>query len=307
MKKTLSISVCVPAYNEGKNIENILQALVSQQTQRIHINKIIIVSSASTDETDTIVDQYAQKYSNVVLLRQNQRRGKASAINAALSIISDEVVVIESADTIPDPDCIEKLCAPFTIEKKLGMVGGAPHPINDKNTFLGYIIHAWWWFHRHIPRFGEIIAYRNILQHISSTTAVDEAYIQAKIVKLNYKVRHIDTAIVRNKGAETVGDLIKQRRRVMNGHARLFNEEHVKIDNMTRSSLHLLFFEYQLHSLKEVCWLIGGILIEIFARILGAYDYYIVGINPFVWDIAKSTKEFSLGVATEEEEEESQG
>jgi glycosyltransferase involved in cell wall biosynthesis len=110
MKKTLSISVCVPAYNEGKNIENILQALVSQQTQRIHINKIIIVSSASTDETDTIVDQYAQKYSNVVLLRQNQRRGKASAINAALSIISDEVVVIESADTIPDPDCIGDYC-----------------------------------------------------------------------------------------------------------------------------------------------------------------------------------------------------
>jgi len=299
MINKLSVSICVPAFNEGKNIENILQALVEQKTENVHINKIVVVSSASTDETDSIAERFAQGYSNVFLIRQNERKGKASAINAALGVISDDVIIIESADTVPDPDCIENLCAPFITDKKLGMVGGAPHPINDKNTFLGYIIHSWWWFHRNIPRFGEIIAYRNVLPRISTTTAVDEAYIQAKIVKMKYKVMHIDSAIVRNKGAETIGDLIKQRRRVMNGHARLFNEEHVKIDNMTRSSLHLLLFEYQLHSLKEACWLIGGILIEMYARTLGAYDYYIAGKNPFVWDIAKSTKNFAFEGAKE--------
>jgi biofilm PGA synthesis N-glycosyltransferase PgaC len=299
MINKLSISICVPAYNEGKNIEQILHALVEQRTQFIHINKIVVVSSASTDETDSIVEQFAHKYSYIFLIRQRERKGKASAINAGLGIISDDIVVIESADTVPDSDCIEHLCTPFIKEKKLGMVGGAPHPVNDKNTFLGYIIHSWWWFHRHIPRFGEIIAYRNVLQRISTTTAVDEAYIQAKMIKLNYKIKHIDSAIVRNKGAETIGDLIKQRRRVMNGHARLFNEEHVKINNMTKSSLHLLLFEYQLHSLKEACWLIGGILIEMYARLLGGYDYYIAGKNPFVWDIAKSTKDFALEIAEE--------
>ncbi|HSX10038.1 MAG TPA: glycosyltransferase family 2 protein [Candidatus Saccharimonadales bacterium] len=299
MNNELSVSICVPAYNEGKNIENILQALVNQRTQHIHINKIVVVSSASTDETDSIVEHFTQEYSHIFLIRQPERKGKASAINAGLGIISDDVVVIESADTVPDPDCIEQLCIPFMKDKKLGMVGGAPHPINDKNTFLGYIIHSWWWFHRNIPRFGEIIAYRNILSHIDTTTAVDEAFIQAKMVKMNYKVRHIDSAIVRNKGAETLGDLIKQRRRVMNGHARLYDEEHVKINNMTRSSLHLLLFEYQLHSLKEACWLIGGILVEMFARVLGGYDYYIAKKNPFVWDIAKSTKDFAIELAEE--------
>lgn len=292
--KTLSISVCVPAYNEGKNIKNILQALLEQKTKRIQINKIVVVSSASTDKTDDIVERFTQKYRQVVLLRQSERRGKASAINAGLDIISDDVVVIESADTVPDPDCIEKLCVPFITHKKLGMVGGAPHPVNDKNTFLGYIIHTWWWFHRNIPRFGEIIAYRNVLPRISTTTAVDEAYIQAKMVQMNSEVRHIDTAIVRNKGAETISDLIMQRRRVMNGHERLFHKEHIKIGSMTRSSLYLLFFKFQLHNLKEACWLIGGILIELFSRLLGAYDYYVVGKNPFIWDIAKSTKKFSL-------------
>lgn len=302
MKHKLSVSICVPAYNEGKNIKYILDALVKQETHLIKINKIVVVSSASTDETDSIVKGFALKYPKVILIKQPERNGKASAINAGLRIISDEIVVIESADTIPEKSCIEKLCLPFLSDKKLGMVGGAPHPVNDRNTFLGYIIHAWWWFHRNIPRFGEIIAYRNILPQISTTTAVDEAYIQAKMVKMNYKIVHIDSAIVKNKGAETVSDLIKQRRRVMNGHARLFNEEHVKINNMTKSSLHLLLFRYQLHSLKEVFWLIGGIIIEIYARMLGLYDCYITRENPFVWDIAKTTKEFALDFADGEQE-----
>jgi cellulose synthase/poly-beta-1,6-N-acetylglucosamine synthase-like glycosyltransferase len=299
----LSISICVPAFNEEKNIKQILDALLMQETQRIIINKIIIASSASTDNTDAIVEQFSKQYPQIVLIKQQQRQGKASAINACLNIIFDEILVIESADTIPDRKCIENLCLPFLYDKQIGMVGGAPHPVNDPNTFLGYIIHAWWWFHCNIPRFGEIIAYRNILPEINKTTAVDEAYIQAKMVQMNYKIVHVDSAIVRNKGAETIRDLIMQRRRVMNGHARLFNEEHIKIDNMTKSSLHLLLFTYQMNSIKEFFWLIGGILIEIYARFLGFCDYHISGKNPFIWDIASSTKNLAFERVVSEKEE----
>jgi len=26
------------------------------------------------------------------------------------------------------------------------MTGGAPIPVNDPHTFLGFIVHTWWWF-----------------------------------------------------------------------------------------------------------------------------------------------------------------
>ncbi len=162
--------------------------------------------------------------------------------------------------------------------------------MNDRNTFLGYIIHSWWWFHRNIPRFGEIIAYRNVLDTISETTAVDEAYIQAKIVQMNLKAVHVDTAVVHNKGAENITDLIKQRRRVFNGHSRLHQEENIKIGNMTKSSLRLLLFKYKINNLKELCWLFGGIGVETLARILGFYDMRVTKRNPFIWDTAHSTK-----------------
>jgi len=286
----VSVSICIPAYNEEKNIRKILSGLIHQKTDQVLINKIIVISSASTDNTDLIVSEYAKKDNRIILHRQKNREGKAAAINIFLKMVDDPIVVIESADTIPNEDTIENLCRPMIENPEIGMTGGAPIPVNDRNTFLGYVIHTWWWFHRNIPRFGEIIAYRNILDNISHTTAVDEAYIQAKIIQLNLKVVHIEKAIVYNKGAETVKDLIKQRRRVFNGHARLHKEENIKINNMTKSSLKLLLFKYQIHSLKELIWLFGGILVEMFAQCLGYYDMKISKRNPFIWDTAVSTK-----------------
>jgi len=300
MNNKLSVSICIPAYNESKNIKRILNALHWQITNKIIINKIVVVSSGSTDDTNEIVQECCDKYPNIYLIREPTRNGKASAINEFLKVVDDEVVVIESADTIPDMDTIEKLCEPFLKDEKIGMTGGAPIPVNDSNTFLGYVIHAWWWFHRNIPRFGEIIAYRNILQDISPTTAVDEAYTQAKLIQQGYKIAHIDEAIVRNKGPETIKDLIKQRRRIFNGHARLYAEEKVKINNMTKSSIKLLLFKYEIHNFKHLFWFLGGIAIEIYARFLGAYDMKYKKINPFVWDTATTTKNLTQEIKKEE-------
>jgi cellulose synthase/poly-beta-1,6-N-acetylglucosamine synthase-like glycosyltransferase len=284
------VAICVPAYNEENNIEKLLSGLLSQKTFHIDITKIIVVSSASTDKTDYLVEQFCIRDNRILLIKQKVREGKASAINAFLKLADEPIVVIQSADTIPQEDTIENLCLPMIHNPKVGMTGGAPFPVNDPNTFLGYIIHAWWWFHRNIPRFGEIIAYRNILDRISHATAVDEAFIQAKIIQNGLKVVYVDTAIVLNKGAETISDLIKQRRRVYNGHARLHKGENIKIDNMTKSSVKLLLFKYKIKNFKEFTWLLAGIFIEAYAQGLGWYDLKISKKNPFIWDTASSTK-----------------
>lgn len=289
-KNKLSVSICVPAYNEAANIRNILEGLSHQKLTDIHINKIVVVSSGSTDNTAEIVEEFMQKNPRLTLINEPSRNGKAAAINEFLSVVDDPVVVIQSSDTIPVEDTIELLCAPFIRDEKIGMTGGAPIPLNDPNTCLGYIIHSWWWFHRNIPRFGEIVAFRNNIGKISAKTAVDEAYIQAKMIQNGYKVVHIDEAIVRNKGADNLGDLIKQRRRIFNGHSRLYREENVKIDNMTKSSLHLLLFKYKMEHPKQAVWLLCGIAIEFYARILGAMDMHLSKKNPITWDIATSTK-----------------
>lgn len=293
----LSVSICIPAYNEGKNIKNIIHGILRQKTERIFINKIVVVCSGCTDDTARIAETFTRKDPGISVIREPKRNGKATAINKFLTFVDDPVVVVESADTVPYRHCIEELCAPFLTRPTLGMTGGAPIPVNDRNTFLGYIIHAWWWFHRNIPRFGEIIAFRNILSGVSPTTAVDEAYIQARMIKRGYEVVHVDSARIRNKGPEKLSDLIRQRRRIFNGHARLAREQNVKIDNMTKSSLSLLLFKYKMHSFKEVVWLLGGFALEFWARILGYIDCNIKHVNPFIWKTAKTTKNLDIDEA----------
>lgn len=291
-QKTLSASICLPAYNEEKNIGELLKKLANQKTNHINIEKIVVVSSASTDKTDEIVKSYEKKHpGKVKLIREKERNGKASAINTFLQDAKEDVVVIQSADTLPMENTIEQLCLPFLMDENIGMTGGAPIPVNNKNTFLGYVIHTWWWFHRNIPRFGEIIAFRNIIEEVSPRTAVDEAYIQAKFAQMGHKIVHVDEARVFNKGSESISDIIKQRRRIYNGHTRLQKEEHVHISHMTKSGIKLLLCNYKMYGPTQLLWLVGGMGIEITANILGRYDKYVNKVNPVAWDVAKSTKD----------------
>ena len=42
--------------------------------------------------------------------------------------------------------------------------------------------------------------------------------------------------------------------------------------------------------MKENVWIVGAVCIEALCRVLGAYDFYLKKKNPYIWDIADSTK-----------------
>jgi len=100
-----------------KNIGGLLESLIKQKTNQIAIKKIVIVSSGSTDSTDTIVKKFSLVHKEIILLKENKRSGKAAAINCFLKICHDPIVIIQSADTVAAPDTIENLCLPFSIKK----------------------------------------------------------------------------------------------------------------------------------------------------------------------------------------------
>lgn len=287
----ISIGICV--YNEEKNISRLLDSLMSQKTNVNKIKEIIVVSSACTDKTNDIVKNFIKKDKRIRLIKQEKREGKASAINLFLREAKGDIIVLQSGDTVAkDENCIENLCKPFLEDEQIYMTGGHPIPTNDPNTFLGYIIHMWWYLHNELPRYGEIIAFRNIIKEIPIDTAVDEAYIESEIRKPGYKLMPVNNAIIYNKGADTLKDLLKQRRRVYVGHVRLKKEQKYKVKSFNFLNISRLIIKY-LHNnfkIKYIFWIFGGILVEIYGRVLGMYDLYILKKNPYIWDVSKSTK-----------------
>lgn len=292
-KVSISIGICV--YNEEKNIRSLLNSLLNQKTTK-NIKEIIVVSSACSDRTDEIIENdFLPSYQKVVLLKQEKREGKASAVNLFLEHASGDIVVVESGDTIPAEDTIENLTEPFK-KPKVGMVGGRPSPVNDPNTFMGFTVHLLWDLHHKLalkhPKLGELVAFRkNLIKRIPTDTAVDEAFIEALIKEKGYELKYVPSAIVYNKGPETIADFLKQRRRIFAGHLHLKKTRGYMPSSMKLNILKLVLEGIKFNP-KEILWLFGAMLLEFYGRLLGSYDFFIKNKNPFIWDIANTTKDY---------------
>jgi cellulose synthase/poly-beta-1,6-N-acetylglucosamine synthase-like glycosyltransferase len=140
------------------------------------------------------------------------------------------------------------------------------------------------------PKCGEMIAFRNILQKIPSYTAVDEAVIESLISSQKLKAFYAPDAIVQNKGPVNLKDFWKQRIRIVAGHKHLASAKGYKVSTYNSSNLIKYLFRDFSFNLREIFFLPGLLIIEAAARIFGSLNFYLRDKNPYIWDIAKSTK-----------------
>jgi biofilm PGA synthesis N-glycosyltransferase PgaC len=289
----LSLSIGIMAYNEEANIGRLLDALLRQKLIHSRLREIFIVASGCTDRTEEIVQDFMSDDRRVKLLIQTQREGKASAINLFLSKASGDIFILESGDTVPKEDTLDKLVAPFE-DPNIGMSGAHPIPVNSKNTFIGFTVHLMWSLHHEIalltPKLGELVAFRNFVRKIPMDTAVDEASIEAIVREAGCGLCYVPSAIVINKGPENIRDFIKQRRRIAAGHKHLMREQDYEVSTFDPKKIIRILIQQHSWNLRDTIWTIGAIGLEILGRILGYYDFYIRRENPFIWDTASSTK-----------------
>lgn len=293
----LVCSIGIIVYNEEKNIGRLLDALLRQELHEIEIAEIVVVSSACRDRTDDIVRDFARRDPRIRLIEQKEREGKSSAINLWLQSVADgvDVCVMESGDTIPQSDTVEKLVLPFR-DLDVGMTGAHPIPVNSPDTFIGFAVHLLWRLHHEIalesPKLGEMVAFRNVVSSIPPESAVDEASIEVAIRKAGLRLVYVPEAYLTNKGPENVRDFFKQRRRIAAGH--LWLREHYDYHVSTQSPgkiFSTLLRCVPISGIRDLVWMAGTIFLEGLARLVGKYDYCVKKKNPFKWEIAESTKE----------------
>jgi cellulose synthase/poly-beta-1,6-N-acetylglucosamine synthase-like glycosyltransferase len=221
----LSVSVCICAYNEQDNIENAVRSVYSQGTDGFEIAETIVVSSGSTDDTDDIVKKLMKEFPSLMLLRQEERKGKNHAINEFLRTKKGNISVLLNADnTLRDELSLHHLVSPFG-DEKVGMTGGRPIPTNDPRTLMGFVSHFIWTMHHHAammePKIGELVAFRDIDTELPTEAQSDEDIIRMDLEKRGYKSVYAPDAVVLNRGPKTIEDYMKQKVRVNIG------EEHM--------------------------------------------------------------------------------
>jgi glycosyltransferase involved in cell wall biosynthesis len=298
---SLPFSVGIMAYNEGANIANAINAILTQRLSAGHVAELIVVASGCTDNTVPIVAGIARNDTRVRCIVQERREGKASAINEFLGIACSPVLMMVGADVVLKEGSLDALLSHFN-DPAVGMVGAHPIPVNDERTFLGFVVHLLWNLHdrvaRESPKLGEVVAFRNVVPSIPFDTPVDEISIQALIEQLGYRVVYEPHAIVYNRGPATVSDFLRQRRRIHAGHLRIRKRQGYSASTMSvRRIGQALFMMRPFASPRATCWTIGAIALEAWARYLGLRDY--LRRRPqHLWQVATTTKSHIAEEAT---------
>jgi len=116
------VTVVVAAWNEDAVIGGRIENILTQEYPADRLD-VIVVSDASTDRTNEIVERAARETGRVRLVVTEERRGKSVALNVGVPAASGEVVVLTDANAVFERDAIAKLVGPLS-DPGVGAVSG---------------------------------------------------------------------------------------------------------------------------------------------------------------------------------------
>lgn len=290
---SIACSLGIMAHNEERNVSRLLNAVVSQRMSQVFVSEILVIASGCTDNTESIVRDWTARDGRIRLVVQQRREGKASAVNLFLSQAREKIAVLCSADLLPEADAMEQVVAPFA-NPDIGMTTARPCPVNDPAVFMGFAAHMLWDLHHRINlrsfKAGELIAFRKILERIPYHTSVDEASIEPVIRGQGYRALYVPSAVVYNKGPETVKDFLSQRRRIYAGHLSEREALGYSVSTMSgRRILGLVLRQLDWRP-RPFVWTWAVAALEVYGRFLGWRDYKKQR-DHHIWEVAKTTKE----------------
>jgi cellulose synthase/poly-beta-1,6-N-acetylglucosamine synthase-like glycosyltransferase len=139
------VTVSLPAHNEETSIGRTLNALLASDYPKDRL-QIVVISDASTDRTDEIVRQYAER--GVELIQLPERMGKTAAENFALPYYRGEIVVNTDATIRILPDALRILVAAFD-DPEVGVASGRDLSVGDVTSEgnqgeSGYVSYEMW-------------------------------------------------------------------------------------------------------------------------------------------------------------------
>jgi glycosyltransferase involved in cell wall biosynthesis len=126
----LKVLVIIPAFNEGRHLKECLESFAQQTYQNI---EFVVVNDASTDDTQSIVEDFIKNVPNFKLINlTNKPEHKPGAkvvrtFHAGLNSITPadyEVIAKFDADIILPPDYFEIMISELEKNPKIGIIGG---------------------------------------------------------------------------------------------------------------------------------------------------------------------------------------
>ena len=134
--RKFTVTIGIPAYNEGRNIGYLLKSILRQKQTNYKMEKVIIVSDG-TDNTAEVVRSFLKKYPFIKIIESPNRLGKATALNNIYEQSNSDFLMQFDADVVLDRDIeIDLMMKEMLKDEKADLVGGRFIPVKQ-NSLMG--------------------------------------------------------------------------------------------------------------------------------------------------------------------------
>ena len=240
------ISVIIPVYNVEKYVRECLESVVNQTIKDI---QIIVVNDGSTDKSREILEEYKNKYNNIIIV-DKENEGLGAARNTGLQYALGEYVAFLDSDDYVEFDMYRNMVEVGVKNNSDIVICGIEWVFEDKrnNTvlcspkkniekseaikdFLLFDIQGFAWnkiykksiFDNYNIKYPEGVYYEDMFVTISSIIHSDRISI---IDKAFYKYRQRNTSIIHTIGEKHIEDFSNEVNRCINsvGDSKYENE-----------------------------------------------------------------------------------
>ena len=102
------VSICIPTYNGAKYLRECLDSILAQTFTDF---EVLLVDDQSSDETLSIVQEYAAKDERIYVKQNEQNLGLVGNWNRCIELAQGEWIKFVFQDDLIAPECLEKMLA----------------------------------------------------------------------------------------------------------------------------------------------------------------------------------------------------
>ncbi|MGK5696759.1 glycosyltransferase [Streptomyces sp. URMC 128] len=215
------VTVLVPAYNEEAGIGSTLRSLLASTHKQL---QVVVIDDGSTDRTADIAENMGDPRVEVV---RQPNSGKAAALNTGLAHARYDIVVMVDADTVFEPDAIERIVQPLA-HPAVGAVSGNTK-VGNRRSLLARWQHLEYVFGFNLDRRmfevlecmptvpGAIGAFRRDavigVGGVSEDTLAEDTDLTMALWRAGWRVLYEESAVAWTEVPTTVRQLWRQRYR----------------------------------------------------------------------------------------------
>ncbi len=173
-----SITLIVPAYDEGSFVFDTLKSIAKSNYPKEKI-QLIAIDDGSTDDTWEWMKKAKKELGDFLsIYRQPENKGKRHALYRGFQLGTGEVFVTIDSDSLIYVNTLRNLVSPFVVDKKCGAVAGNVKIQNAKDAIIPKMLNVSFAF-----SFGFIRAAQGQMKSVLCTPGALSAYRKVAVME----------------------------------------------------------------------------------------------------------------------------